>query len=69
MNAGSFATRILAAARTEFAEQGWAGALLRYIWRIEPLASMTEEEAITAIAPSLRLFVDGDLGWATLHSA
>jgi hypothetical protein len=69
MNAGSFAARILAAARTEFVEQGWAGALLRYIWRIEPLASMTEEETIAASAPSLQLFVDGDLGWATLHSA
>ncbi|WP_207768446.1 TetR family transcriptional regulator [Mycobacterium ahvazicum] len=36
-------------------------ALMRYIWRIEPIASMTEGEAIAAIAPNLQHYVSGDL--------
>ena len=36
-------------------------ALMRYIWKIEPIASMTEDEAIAAITPNLQHYVDGDL--------
>ena len=36
-------------------------ALMRYVWKIEPLASMTDDEAIAAITPNLQRYVDGDL--------
>jgi AcrR family transcriptional regulator len=36
--------------------------LMRYVWKIEPVASMTDAEAIAAIAPNLQRYVDGDLG-------
>lgn len=36
-------------------------ALMRYVWRIEPIASMTKDEAIAAIAPNLQHYVSGDL--------
>lgn len=41
-------------------------ALMRYVWKIEPLASMTDAEAIAAIAPNLQHYVAGDL--STGHS-
>jgi hypothetical protein len=36
-------------------------ALMRYVWKIDPIASMTEDEAIAAITPNLQHYVDGDL--------
>ena len=36
-------------------------ALMRYVWKIEPVASMTDDEAIAAITPNLQHYVDGDL--------
>jgi AcrR family transcriptional regulator len=36
-------------------------ALMRYVWKIEPIASMTDDEAIAAIAPNLQRYVDGEL--------
>jgi AcrR family transcriptional regulator len=36
-------------------------ALMRYVWKIEPIASMTDEEAIAAITPNLQHYVNGDL--------
>jgi AcrR family transcriptional regulator len=36
-------------------------ALVRYVWKIEPVASMSDDEAIAAIAPNLQHYVDGDL--------
>lgn len=36
-------------------------ALMRYVWKIEPVASMPDAEAIAAIAPNLQRYVDGDL--------
>ncbi|GBG40509.1 TetR family transcriptional regulator [Mycobacterium montefiorense] len=36
-------------------------ALMRYVWRIEPLASMTDDEVIGAITPNLQHYVSGDL--------
>ncbi|WP_165827833.1 TetR family transcriptional regulator [Mycobacterium colombiense] len=40
-------------------------ALMRYVWKIEPLASMTNEEMLAAITPNLQRYVDGDLTGAT----
>jgi AcrR family transcriptional regulator len=36
-------------------------ALMRYVWKIEPIASMTEDEAVAAITPNLQHYVNGDL--------
>ena len=36
-------------------------ALMRYVWKIEPIASMTDDEAIAAITPNLQHYVNGDL--------
>ncbi|MGO9386316.1 MAG: TetR family transcriptional regulator [Mycobacterium sp.] len=36
-------------------------ALMRYVWKIEPIASMSDDEAIAAISPNLQRYVDGDL--------
>jgi AcrR family transcriptional regulator len=36
-------------------------ALMRYVWKIEPIASMSDDEAIAAITPNLQHYVDGDL--------
>ena len=35
--------------------------LMRYVWKIEPVASMTDDEAVAAIAPNLQRYVGGDL--------
>jgi AcrR family transcriptional regulator len=42
-------------------------ALMRYVWRIEPIASMNDGEAIAAIAPNLQRYVNGDLTIGTVH--
>lgn len=36
-------------------------ALMRYVWTIEPLASMTDAEVIAAVAPNLQRYIEGDL--------
>ena len=36
-------------------------ALMRYVWQIEPVASMSEDQIIAAIAPNLQRYVNGDL--------
>jgi AcrR family transcriptional regulator len=36
-------------------------ALMRYVWKIEPVASMSDDEAIGAITPNLQRYVNGDL--------
>jgi len=43
------------------ASQMMGFALMRYVWKIEPIASMTDDEAIAAIAPNLQRYVNGDL--------
>jgi len=40
-------------------------ALVRYVWKIEPLASMTEDQVLAAMAPVLQHYVDGDLDPST----
>ena len=37
-------------------------AMMRYVWQIEPLASMSDDEIVAAVAPNLQRYVDGDLG-------
>lgn len=36
-------------------------ALMRYVWKVEPVASMTEDEVLAAIAPNLQHYIEGDL--------
>lgn len=36
-------------------------ALMRYVWKIEPIASMGEDDVIAAIAPTLQRYVEGDI--------
>ena len=37
-------------------------AMLRYVWKIEPVASMGEAEVIEALAPNIQRYIDADLG-------
>ncbi|MCV7224594.1 TetR family transcriptional regulator [Mycolicibacterium komossense] len=37
-------------------------ALMRYVWQIEPVASMSDVEVIAAIAPNLQRYIEGDIG-------
>jgi AcrR family transcriptional regulator len=37
-------------------------AMMRYVWRVEPMASMSDDELIAAIAPNLQRYINGDLG-------
>jgi AcrR family transcriptional regulator len=36
-------------------------ALMRYVWKIEPVASMSDDQALAAIAPNVQRYIDGDL--------
>ena len=36
-------------------------ALLRFVWKIEPIASMSEEQVVAAMAPNLQRYVEGDI--------
>jgi AcrR family transcriptional regulator len=36
-------------------------AMMRYIWQIEPVASMSDDELVAAIAPNLQRYIEGDL--------
>jgi AcrR family transcriptional regulator len=40
-------------------------ALMRYVWKIEPLATMTEDDLVTAIAPTIQRYLDTNIGPAT----
>jgi AcrR family transcriptional regulator len=40
-------------------------AMLRYVWKIEPVASMTEDEIVAAIAPNIQRYIDADLSTPT----
>ena len=37
-------------------------AMMLYVWRVEPVASITDEDLIAAIAPNLQRYINGDLG-------
>ncbi|MFC6712666.1 TetR family transcriptional regulator [Branchiibius cervicis] len=36
-------------------------AMARYVWGVEPLASMTDDEVIAAVGPTIQRYVDGRL--------
>ncbi len=36
-------------------------AMMRYIWKIEPLASMSDDELVTAIAPNLQRYISDEI--------
>ncbi len=36
-------------------------AMMRFVWKIEPVASMTDDRLVAAIAPNLQHFIRGDL--------
>jgi len=36
-------------------------AMMRYIWKIEPVASMSDDELVAAIAPNLQRYIEGDI--------
>jgi AcrR family transcriptional regulator len=37
-------------------------ALMRFVWKIEPVASMTDDEVVAAIAPNLQRYIEGEIG-------
>jgi AcrR family transcriptional regulator len=36
-------------------------AFMRFIWKIEPLASMDDDDIVAAIAPTIQRYLDGDI--------
>jgi AcrR family transcriptional regulator len=42
-------------------------AFMRFIWKIEPLASMADDDVVSAIAPTIQRYLDGGVGPA-LHA-
>jgi AcrR family transcriptional regulator len=41
-------------------------AMMRYVWGIEPIASMGDDQIVAAVAPNLQHYIDGDIGyWPT----
>jgi AcrR family transcriptional regulator len=36
-------------------------ALMRYVWKVEPIASMPDAEVLAAVAPNLQRYIDDDL--------
>ncbi|WP_194163447.1 TetR family transcriptional regulator [Mycolicibacterium sp. P1-5] len=36
-------------------------AMMRYIWQIEPIASLSEDELVAAVAPNLQRYIEGEL--------
>ena len=39
-------------------------AMMRYMWKIEPVASMSDDEIVAAVAPNLQRYIEGDLASA-----
>jgi AcrR family transcriptional regulator len=37
-------------------------AMMRFVWKIEPVASMSEDEIVAAVAPNLQHYIEGDIG-------
>ena len=40
-------------------------AFVRYVWKIEPIATMTEDDIVTAIAPTIQRYLSGNIGPGT----
>jgi Tetracyclin repressor-like, C-terminal domain len=37
-------------------------ALMRHAWKIEPIATMSDDDLAAAIGPTVQRYVDGDIG-------
>jgi AcrR family transcriptional regulator len=35
--------------------------LMRYIWQVEPIASMTDDDVVAAVGPTIQRYIDDDL--------
>ena len=35
--------------------------LMRYIWEVEPIASMSDDEVIAAVSPTIQRYIDDDI--------
>jgi AcrR family transcriptional regulator len=44
-------------------------AFMRYVWKIEPIATMTEDDLVAAIAPTLQRYLNGNIGPASQRLA
>jgi Tetracyclin repressor-like, C-terminal domain len=40
-------------------------AFMRYVWKIEPIATMTQDDIVAAIAPTIQRYLDGNIGPVT----
>jgi hypothetical protein len=40
-------------------------AFMRFVWKIEPLASLDDDAVVAAIAPTIQRYLDGDVYAAT----
>jgi hypothetical protein len=40
-------------------------ALMRYVWKIEPIATMSDDDLVAAIGPTVQRYMDGDIAAAT----
>ena len=40
-------------------------AFMRFVWKIEPLASLDDDAVVTVIAPTIQRYLDGDLSAAS----
>ena len=36
-------------------------AMMRFVWKIEPVGSMTDDQLVAAVAPNLQHYIEGDL--------
>jgi AcrR family transcriptional regulator len=36
-------------------------AFVRYVWKVDPIASMSDDEIVAAVAPNLQQFISGDI--------
>jgi AcrR family transcriptional regulator len=36
-------------------------AFVRYVWKVDPIASMSDDEIVAAVAPNVQLFIDGNI--------
>ncbi len=34
---------------------------MRYIWEVEPIASMSDDEVIAAVSPTIQRYIDDDI--------
>jgi AcrR family transcriptional regulator len=37
-------------------------AMMRYVWKIEPVASMSDDEIVAAVAPNLQRYIEDEIG-------